>query len=667
MKCSCVRDIFLRSSDGYQLNIGNCNHIFCESCFRNGNKNNNDLTNKLRCPCCKAQFYDDFQTIEEAILIGVGCYLYYIFCFHTQKGKDPNLLHDTMKQVINKFESALQMNRFNKVSLSCFIRYYHCYYSQYVAMDKNILDMSSVTMGHLHQIQIYSKKMYEACFDLFDLCRTSDGRILLLELDCYYSILGNLFHGRGNLGAAVKYNKVAYELCLRSSDHSNLIIRKDQYLDAKSEFDKLPPLRFAVGSVVEFMYTPATGSGVSEWRLGKVVEQYYHERSFEVTFSAPYRLQLVEGSEAEHPVFAWVMADIDRYVRKVGVRSIEDTRYQARLDAKVAELTRVYCSDLFTQDIYCTLAQDREFVEMLQSVWQIELSESVLNLYRLLVLYRQPLVRTDFGYHVPSSEEVIAGIRAFFDPAEALTPPAAYKLLQDPLLMGSKLFKPLVILILHELGRGPLGEIFHFPDNDNRGEAALAWAFIHYVDMFKEIESKMLSVDVPTLIGSGFSAPIPPRYRTPALNELMSKVTDENDLFMMGAVLPGGVAVPALHALWSAILLYIANYESICECPFVYFFVKYCLEQSMGVPKPAIVIHDAVNMQLSREFIRCANPSCELNRLDQSTGQVKFKQCSRCKAVIYCSRQCQVAHYPDHKRLCTEHSTGLSGCSVAER
>ena len=33
------------------------------------------------------------------------------------------------------------------------------------------------------------------------------------------------------------------------------------------------------------------------------------------------------------------------------------------------------------------------------------------------MLYRQPFVRTDFGYHVPSGEEVIAGIKAYFDPA----------------------------------------------------------------------------------------------------------------------------------------------------------------------------------------------------------------------------------------------------------
>ena len=54
---------------------------------------------------------------------------------------------------------------------------------------------------------------------------------------------------------------------------------------------------------------------------------------------------------------------------------------------------------------------------MLQSVWQVKLSGRMFYLYRALVMYRELFVRSDFGYHVPSLEEVIAGIKAFFDPA----------------------------------------------------------------------------------------------------------------------------------------------------------------------------------------------------------------------------------------------------------
>ena len=101
----------------------------------------------------------------------------------------------------------------------------------------------------------------------------------------------------------------------------------------------------------------------------------------------------------------------------MGVRSIGDSRYQTRSDAKIDELARVYCSEEFMLGIYRVLAEDREFVDMLQSVWQVELSVSLLHLFRALVMLRDPIVRTDSGYHMPMSEEVIAGIRAFFDPA----------------------------------------------------------------------------------------------------------------------------------------------------------------------------------------------------------------------------------------------------------
>ena len=91
------------------------------------------------------------------------------------------------------------------------------------------------------------------------------------------------------------------------------------------------------------------------------------------------------------------------------------------------------------------------------------------------------------------------------------------------------------------------------------------------------------------------------------------------------------------------------------ECPFFYFFVRYCLGQGMGVPKAALAVYDKMNMQLSREFIRCAGSYCKRHRLDQSAGKVKFKKCSGCHAVIYCSKECQVAHYPKHKKVCKKN------------
>ena len=147
-----------------------------------------------------------------------------------------------------------------------------------------------------------------------------------------------------------------------------------------------------------------------------------------MVFTAPYRLQLLgdSGEVTEPPVYAYVRADLDRYVCKVGVRSMEDTRYQARLDAKVAELARVYCSKEFVQDIYRTLALDSKFVQMLERTWHITLSVRELHLYRVLVMHRHPLLRTDSGYHIPTADEVIAGIRSYFSRADkTLASPSA--------------------------------------------------------------------------------------------------------------------------------------------------------------------------------------------------------------------------------------------------
>ena len=177
---------------------------------------------------------------------------------------------------------------------------------------------------------------------------------------------------QNNYPSALYYSKLVYEHALRSPDHTNLSKYKDAYIKLRSSVAMLPPLRFAVGDEVEVMHGQVAES---EWVLGKVVELYYRERNFDISFTAPYRILLIEDSDSadEPPVYTWVKADIDRYVRKVGVRSIEDTRYQTRLDAKAAELAQVYWLEEFMFEVYRTLAQDHEFVEMLQSVWQIEL------------------------------------------------------------------------------------------------------------------------------------------------------------------------------------------------------------------------------------------------------------------------------------------------------
>ena len=376
------------------------------------------------------------------------------------------------------------------------------------------------------------------------------------------------------------------------------------------------------------------------------MELYYREQAFDISFSSPYRLQLLDDSVDQPPVYAWVKADSDRYVRKVGVRSIEDTRYQARLDAKVEELAQVYCSQELIHGMYCTLAQDHAFVDMLRSVWRIELSERLLGLYRVLVMYTHPLVRTDSGYHVPSSEEVIAEIRAFFDPAH-LSPdapaPAAGEdsYLQDLkvditcMFQGINVPRTSLTRICYE--KTVLGHLL-------RGMRVFLEVLSHVYPYGSTVDLLGRDSDftVPSEVSEAVSQVSTVRD---VLNMMETRYTVQIDLFLLVWL--------DLHAC-----LEHPRVGTACECPFVYFFVKYCLDRSLGVPKLALALYDRMNMQLSREFIRCANPTCELNKLDESTRQVKFKKCSRCHAVIYCSRECQLAHYPDHKRLCREHSTG---------
>ena len=297
----------------------------------------------------------------------------------------------------------------------------------------------------------------------------------------------------------------------------------------------------------------------------------------------------------------------------MGVRSIEDTHYQARLDVEVAELAQVYRSEEFIQDIYCTLAQDREFVEMLQSVWGIELSQHLISLYRVLVLYREPLARTNTGYHVPSGEEVIAHIKAYLDPAQAA---------------GESYLREVKAAIINMTYMEALSDSIP-PASDG---------------LFRG------SIDVPS-----------------EMSEAISRASATSDLRLIYSVAMRqydgdfcSSKAGNFLAAWIAVYKCLENPYAgpACECPWVYFFVKYCLAKGTGVPKLALALYDRMNMQLSKEFIRCANPTCELNRLDKSAGHVRFRLCSRCRAVIYCSRECQVAHYPEHRTLCREHSTG---------
>ena len=361
-----------------------------------------------KCPCCHKLFHESIQSIDEAILLGeantLRTNLYPALKLPrriiARTEESIERVDNKNKVITEKLEAALLINPKNFDAL--YLLYRSCCDGRTFLIDQK---------ASFFSIEFYTLKLFSSLYKLLD---KSDVRGFEFIRSEYYYELAGIFHGYNNFPASLNHAKLAYQYCLQSSDHDDLPKYKAGYLQARASFAKLPPLRFAVGDEVKFLQEHETGS---KWKLGKVVELYYRERDFAITFNAPYRLQLLDDNDGEPPMRAYVKADLDCYVRKVGVRSIEITRYQARLDAKVKELARVFCSEEYMEDIHSVLAQDQEFADTLLSVWQIELSVGLLHLFRALVMLREPMVRTDTGYHMPSSEEVIAGIRAFFDPA----------------------------------------------------------------------------------------------------------------------------------------------------------------------------------------------------------------------------------------------------------
>ena len=331
------------------------------------------------------------------------------------------------------------------------------------------------------------------------------------------------------------------------------------------------------------------------------------------------------------------------------MESMEGTPNQSRLNAKVEELAHVFCSNEFIHDIYLTLAQDREFIDYLYSKWEIELSEETLLLYRMLEMYKQSLVRIDTGYHVPTTAEVTAGIRAFFDPKDCVL--AASSAACNTRFTPAKRMKALIISMLqhNHVMVDQASQMFTV----DCLEAAYLRAFCSYPFLYFDMVSR---IDLIPLIENGFSVPLPSQYTASEVSDVLSTVTATGRLDSLISDTQYA-SVRLIFMLWKCFMIFLdkAGTGSACECPLIYFFVRYSLGQGVGVPKPAQAVYDRMNMQLSK-MPKCANPTCELNKLNKSTDQVTFKQCSRCLAVIYCSKECQVAHYPRHKKFCQTHS-----------
>ena len=664
--------------------LGYCNHIFCKKCFKKENLDlHKNIINRPKCPCCRKEYYEFIESIDQALYIGEAAYLNYKAKQHSlQIDADPDVMHNLHNDAIEKLNEALLLtpanSLFNIIIARCML--YACLKDlDYLKImeqavrsaDRLVLKPRMYSDSNSNTSKQYSlrQRVQKCCLDLIDKAFDSTGTSLIHSLrvpedhpheergelfndtiDWYHNLLSGLFYACGNIPASVKHAQLAVDTCLCSSDHPNLVKYKQDLQRSKIAFDKETPLRFTLNEEVEFLVEE---EGTSAWRAAKVVELYYRERDFPLVFTSPYRLKLHGQSVVGAPVYAWVKADLDRYVRKPGVRSIEDTRYQARLEAKVGELAQVYCLKEFIEGINHTLAQDREFVNMLDKVWHITLSIYALSLYRMLEMYRHPLVRTDSGYHIPTAEEVIAGIRAFFDPADRTL--AASSAASDARISEPRRAKAAVIAML-QTTVNPTSSASNIASvyDIECVEAMYMRVFCSYSVVCIDGST---AVDIYALVENGFSVPLPSHCVSPEVSNALSTVAGSGRIESM---IFDPLYVPArmFLTLWKNFVKFLdlTGTGPARECPLVYFFVKYCIDQGAGVPKPALALYDGMNMQLSREFIRCGNPTCEFNKLDQSTGQVKFKKCSRCQAVIYCSKECQLADYPLHKKMCRKHS-----------
>ena len=64
-----------------------------------------------------------------------------------------------------------------------------------------------------------------------------------------------------------------------------------------------------------------------------------------------------------------------------------------------------------------------------------------------------------------------------------------------------------------------------------------------------------------------------------------------------------------------------------------------------------IITVQEIRLLYQNEFYECSYPDCE----KEETKRNKFKQCSRCQAAKYCSKECQTKHWKaEHKSYCRD-------------
>ena len=641
------------------LGFGLCGHISCQSCFTL--KNKTKVSKSYSCPVCMGPFYYSLSSLAEAIMIGVGAYYHFCSSRCEMKVGDNDEYTFSTKQLDN-FESLIVSHPNSICGLIFLISSLSSVVNIAERVEPDLYDNDKITLFCKRRPEITSNitTMYKCCLNLLDMTDHESSFLFTTCLDIYYCHIGHAFAINSNTVMSFKYSKLAYAFALRC-DRPQLINQyKRNLMLMKSKLDVLPPMRFVVGDKVLCRDKEA-----DEWRSCEVVELHYRERDDPLHYCAPYRVKGLAGDDCpgeassdkggdDVPVYLTVEDDSDALVRRPGWISLEAARFEARLDAKVDELLAVYCSPEFIQGIYRTLRADEAFCARLHEDWQLEFSEHVLYLFRMLIMYRQPLVRTDSGYHIPTADEVIAGIREFFysDTAAGL---------EDKMESGcsdcSVILKMADSLVL----RFPPMAFDHYsPSSDMYlniwlPEGLVALTLSSYLSMYSEEVHG--HDDVIALIQHGFSKFIPvhlvPSQEAMQLITACKSAGHFLQLFDQLSLLGVDYLVISMYQfVFDLVVPRQSRSKSFRESPMVFFFVKYCIDQGLGVPGPLLAAYNDMRGQLSCGFLRCANPTCEHNKLDKSTGKVKFKKCSRCQTVIYCSRECQVAHYPNHKAHC---------------
>ena len=660
MLCKCESSL-LFCTDG--LGFVLCGHIFCTPCFTKNNANNN--TQSLKCPVCQGPYYYSISSLEEAIMIGEGGYCnveYFRINYNNIYNSDAFSL---LIKGIKIFEKLIELFP-DSISGLIFLIYW--YSEAVIAGEQGIRESDDNAVSFIEKkanIMKYAWNCYQSCMRLLDMTSHESSFLFTSYLEEYYLHMGHAFQLGTNYYMCVKYYKLAYDEALRAGNHPKLNEYKEQLSRALVLLSDLPSLRFAVGEEVECLDL-GSGGGSGEWLQGNIIEQHYRERDSPLNYCAPYRVLvsvLTEEStvhsqslESDAPGCRYIVVedDSDAHIRKPGKISIEETRYESRLDAKVAELARLYCSKEFIADMFSTLSEDEEFCTTLFYSWQLELSVPLLYLYRILIMYRQPLVRTDTGYHVPTSEEVVAGIRAFFNPTTPIADLEA-RVLADTATDIERV-KVADCFVLRLPGKAIGQETFNSKLylDARLPEASLTLALTAYLEMYIGKTDNVFTM--ASVIESGFSISLPSFYSpsSEAL-QLIAGARSARQLSLLYGQFNamGGSELffrLYLHALDALNLAGSATAQR--ECPHILFFVKYCLEQGLTVPSPLLAVYNNMRIQLSCSFLRCARPGCEHSKLELSSGEVKFKKCSRCLTVIYCSRECQVTHYPAHKKFC---------------